>query len=91
MPTPRDGQQSNGQRYLVTRSGLTPRLRTLVPMLDLAAPIRFIFPNAPVRPITINGGMEMRGWYDIDPEVLLAGAKDIQASAAATAPLSRQK
>jgi len=27
--------------------------------------VRFIFPHAPVRPITINGGMEMRGWYDI--------------------------
>ena len=55
----------------------------LVPMLDLAAPIRFIFPNAPVRPITINGGMEMRGWYDIDPGAPLAGTKDIQESAAA--------
>jgi phospholipase/carboxylesterase len=27
--------------------------------------VRFIFPNAPVRPITLNGGMPMRGWYDI--------------------------
>ena len=27
--------------------------------------LRFIFPNAPVRPVTINGGMEMRAWYDI--------------------------
>jgi phospholipase/carboxylesterase len=27
--------------------------------------IRFIFPHAPIRPITINGGMEMRGWYDV--------------------------
>ena len=27
--------------------------------------IRFIFPNAPVRPVTINGGMRMRSWYDI--------------------------
>ena len=27
--------------------------------------IRFIFPHAPHRPITINGGMSMRGWYDI--------------------------
>jgi phospholipase/carboxylesterase len=40
---------------------------SIIPMLDLPAnlPIRFIFPNAPVRPITVNGGMEMRGWYDI--------------------------
>lgn len=27
--------------------------------------VRFIFPHAPIRPITINGGMEMRGWYDV--------------------------
>lgn len=26
---------------------------------------RFIFPHAPIRKITINMGMEMRGWYDI--------------------------
>lgn len=26
---------------------------------------RFIFPDAPFRPITLNGGMRMRGWYDI--------------------------
>jgi phospholipase/carboxylesterase len=27
--------------------------------------IRFIFPHAPQRPVTINGGMRMRAWYDI--------------------------
>lgn len=27
--------------------------------------IRFIFPHAPVRSVTINGGMKMRAWYDI--------------------------
>lgn len=27
--------------------------------------IRFVFPHAPVRPVTINGGMSMRAWYDI--------------------------
>ena len=27
--------------------------------------VRFIFPHAPVRPITINQGYSMRGWYDI--------------------------
>lgn len=40
---------------------------SIIPMLGLpdSLPIRFIFPNAPIRPITVNGGMEMRGWYDI--------------------------
>jgi phospholipase/carboxylesterase len=28
-------------------------------------PLRFVFPHAPVRPVTINGGMSMRAWYDI--------------------------
>jgi phospholipase/carboxylesterase len=39
----------------------------IVPQLvDRAWPaLRFVFPNAPVRPITINGGMAMRAWYDI--------------------------
>ena len=27
--------------------------------------IRFVFPHAPVRPVTINGGMPMRAWYDV--------------------------
>jgi phospholipase/carboxylesterase len=37
--------------------------------LDLSAvgPVRFVFPSAPVRPVTINGGYEMRAWYDIHP------------------------
>lgn len=39
----------------------------LVPALDLPADaaIRFIFPHAPMRPVTLNGGMPMRAWYDI--------------------------
>jgi phospholipase/carboxylesterase len=35
--------------------------------LDLSAigDVRFIFPHAPERPVTINGGYRMRAWYDI--------------------------
>ncbi|HRL21509.1 MAG TPA: alpha/beta hydrolase [Alcaligenes sp.] len=33
--------------------------------LETAPAIRFIFPHAPVQPVTINGGMAMRSWYDI--------------------------
>ena len=33
--------------------------------LDSGRAIRFIFPQAPDRPITVNGGMSMPGWYDI--------------------------
>ncbi len=63
----------------------------IVPMLDLAAPLRFIFPNAPVRPITINGGMEMRGWYDIDPGAPLAGTSDINSAAEAVNRIVQQE
>lgn len=27
--------------------------------------LRFVFPNAPIRPVTINAGMRMRAWYDV--------------------------
>ena len=37
----------------------------IVPELSLRIPVRFVFPHAPVRPVTINGGMAMRAWYDI--------------------------
>lgn len=39
----------------------------LVPQLADRAwpPLRFVFPHAPVRAITVNGGMRMRAWYDI--------------------------
>jgi phospholipase/carboxylesterase len=39
----------------------------IVPELRLPdeLPLRFVFPHAPVRPVTINGGMAMRAWYDI--------------------------
>ena len=37
----------------------------IVPELELARPVRFVFPHAPIRPVTINQGMRMRAWYDI--------------------------
>lgn len=39
---------------------IVPELR-----LDGLLKLRFVFPHAPVRPVTINGGMAMRAWYDI--------------------------
>ena len=39
---------------------------SIIPALQLPkTPIRFVFPHAPVQPVTINGGMRMRAWYDI--------------------------
>lgn len=37
-----------------------------LPLSDL--PLRHIFINAPIRPVTLNNGMEMRAWYDISPD-----------------------
>jgi phospholipase/carboxylesterase len=38
----------------------------IVPELDLGrTPVRFIFPHAPMMPVTINQGFVMRAWYDI--------------------------
>ncbi len=39
----------------------------IVGQLGLArdAAVRFVFPHAPVRPVTINGGVPMRAWFDI--------------------------
>jgi len=43
----------------------------IVPELDLPpVAIRFIFPHAPMQPVTINGGMVMRAWYDITNSTL---------------------
>ena len=33
--------------------------------LSAVGPVRYVFPRAPVRPVTINSGHEMRAWYDI--------------------------
>jgi phospholipase/carboxylesterase len=39
----------------------------IVPELGLpkTLAVRFVFPHAPARPVTINGGMVMRAWYDV--------------------------
>ena len=43
--------------------------------------LRFIFPHAPERAITINNGETMRAWYDFVPHSETSGAEDIKASA----------
>jgi phospholipase/carboxylesterase len=61
----------------------------IVPELGLRFPVRFVFPHAPVRPVTINGGMAMRAWYDIlgFDRRAKEDAAGIRASAAAVAEL----
>lgn len=57
---------------IVVLHGLGADGRDFVPVaqaMDLSpvGPVRFVFPSAPVQPVTINGGYEMRAWYDIFP------------------------
>src|SRR3981081_3037288 len=58
----------------------------VVPELKLPATLalRFLFPHAPVRKVTINNGMAMRAWYDIAAADLnsradIAGVRQSQA------------
>ncbi|MFN3238251.1 MAG: alpha/beta hydrolase [Pseudomonadales bacterium] len=54
----------------------------LVPELHLPNDhgIRFIFPHAPIRSVTINDGAEMRAWYDFVPHSEHGGSDDIETS-----------
>jgi phospholipase/carboxylesterase len=56
----------------------------IVPQLDMpaGARIRYIFPHAEVRPVTINAGYAMRAWYDI--RELTPEGRDDEAGLAAT-------
>jgi|ERR1051326_3575154 phospholipase/carboxylesterase len=60
----------------------------IVPELRLPCPVRFVFPHALMRPVTINGGAVMRAWYDVrgvggerreDAEGVRASAEAIEA------------
>ena len=56
----------------------------IVPELGMPAaapPVRFVFPHAPLQPVTINGGAVMRAWYDVtgDGRQDAAGVRSSQA------------
>jgi phospholipase/carboxylesterase len=68
----------------------------IVPELRLPAKpaVRFVFPHAPVRPVTINNGFRMRAWYDISAADLnnradLVGVRQSQAQVEAL--IAREK
>jgi phospholipase/carboxylesterase len=68
--------------------GLGADGQDFVPIVeDLSLPftVRYIFPHAPQRPVTINGGFVMRAWYDIagasiDAQQDEAGIRESQAA-----------
>lgn len=56
-----------------------------VPVVDELAlpsdpPVRFIFPHAPMRPVSINGGLVMRAWHDYDLASSNSGFRENMAS-----------
>src|ERR1700686_2188388 len=55
--------------------------------------LRFLLPHAPMRPVTINGGMRMRAWYDIGgfDRHAMQDEAGIRASAAAIDELIRRE
>jgi phospholipase/carboxylesterase len=56
------------QHSIIWLHGLGADGQDFVPIadeLDLPVAVRYIFPHAPMRPVTINGGFVMRAWYDI--------------------------
>lgn len=62
----------------------------VIPELDLPADmrIRFIFPHAPMLPVTINGGMVMPAWYDILEMSIERKVDQVQLERSAAAILS---
>src|SRR5947199_9361860 len=59
----------------------------IVPELKLAKPVRFVFPHAPLRAVTINQGMRMRAWYDI---LQLGGGPEDEAGLRASQKLTEE-
>jgi len=56
------------QHSIIWLHGLGADGQDFVPVadeLELPAAVRYLFPHAPRRPVTINGGFVMRAWYDI--------------------------
>ena len=65
----------------------------IVPELGMpAAPaVRFVFPHAPLQPVTINGGAVMRAWYDVTGEGRQDGAGVRASQARVDALVARER
>src|SRR5215510_14929835 len=67
LPSVEAGPETDAEASVVWLHGLGADghdFEGLVPLLGLPR-VRFVFPHAPVRGVTINGGLLMRAWYDI--------------------------
>lgn len=76
------------QHSIIWLHGLGADGEDFVPVaeeMDLPVAVRYLFPHAPMRPVTINGGFVMRAWYDIaapaiDEQQDAAGIRTAQAA-----------
>lgn len=76
------------QHSIIWLHGLGADGQDFVPVageLELPVAVRYIFPHAPQRPVTINGGFVMRAWYDITRQDI--GAKQDEAGIRASQAL----
>jgi phospholipase/carboxylesterase len=70
LPTVEQQTAPNPTHSVIWLHGLGADGNDFAPIVpELVAPqwpaLRFVFPHAPVQPVTINGGVPMRAWYDI--------------------------
>ena len=71
---------SDPQYSIIWLHGLGADGEDFVPVaeeMELPVAVRYIFPHAPMRPVTINGGYVMRAWYDI---LVAAASAEISAN-----------
>ena len=89
LETIEDETAPNPTASVIVLHGLGADCNDFVPIaqeLDLSriGAVRFVFPSAPMRPVTLNGGHVMRAWYDIQGADLVrredeAGLRESQA------------
>jgi phospholipase/carboxylesterase len=92
---------SNPQRCVIWMHGLGADGNDFVPIvqelrLDNFPGIRFVFPHAPMQPVTINNGYVMRAWYDVkwgdlEGQSKQADEKGVRTSQAAIAALIEEE
>lgn len=82
LPTVEHETAANPTRSIIWLHGLGADGHDFAPIApELVSPqwpaVRFVFPHAPLRPVTINGGMPMRAWYDLHGLDLLSRQDEV--------------
>ena len=96
-PAPGANANANANASVIWLHGLGADGNDFAPIVpylgDVVTYTRFVFPNAPMRPVSINGGLVMRAWYDIaegsgdEAGTLVSSLADIEASCTSLAAM----